>query len=263
MIAKNNQHITVTFLGTGTSQGVPVIGCDCPVCTSSDPRDKRLRTSILVTIDDKNIVVDAGPDFRQQMLRAGVSSLSAILLTHQHNDHVIGLDDVRPFNFRQGTPISIYATPMVQADLRQRFAYAFDTEPYPGAPRLELVHLAKQTSFELLGERILPIEVMHGKLAVMGFRIRDFTYLTDMNAISDVEYKKVIGTRILVVDALHHTPHHSHFTLEQAIDFATKVDAEQTYFIHASHRMGQHAVVEKTLPEGMYLSYDGLKLHLG
>lgn len=254
----HHSHIKITFLGTGTSQGVPVIGCDCAVCTSTDPRDHRLRTSILITIGNKNIVVDAGPDFRQQMLRAGVTDIEAILITHQHNDHIIGLDDVRPFNFKHEKHIPIYATELVQADLKQRFAYAFNVMPYPGAPRLELVKMDKDTPIQLATETIIPIEVMHGQLPVMGFRLRDFTYLTDMNSISEIELKKVIGTKILVLDALHHSIHHSHFNLEQAIALAHQINAEQTYFIHASHKMGLHAEIDQDLPAKMNLAYDQL-----
>lgn len=239
-----------------------MIGCDCPVCTSLDPRDQRLRTSILMTIGDKNIVIDAGPDFRQQMLRTKVKDIEAILITHQHNDHIIGLDDVRPFNFKHEKSIPIYTTTMVQTELKKRFAYAFDANPYPGAPRLELVEMDKNTPLRLLGETIIPIEVMHGQLPVMGFRLRDFTYLTDMNGMEEAEFEKVKGTKILVLDALHHTEHHSHFTLEQAVALAKKINADTTYFIHASHRMGLQAAIEKDLPQGMHLAYDQLAIEI-
>ncbi|MFK7935786.1 MAG: MBL fold metallo-hydrolase [Saprospiraceae bacterium] len=239
-----------------------MIGCDCAVCKSPDPRDQRLRTSILISIDDKNIGVDAGPDFRQQMLRAGVTDLEAILVTHQHNDHIIGLDDVRPFNFKHRKSIPIYATELVQEELKKRFSYAFDLDPYPGAPRLELVQIDKDTPIKLAGEKIIPIEVLHGELPVMGFRLRDFTYLTDMNAISEAELQKVLGSKTLVLDALHHSEHHSHFNLAQAVELATTIAADTTYFIHASHRMGLHAEIEKDLPTGMHLAYDRLSFSI-
>lgn len=241
---------------------MPVIGCDCAVCSSDDPRDQRLRTSILITIGGANIVIDAGPDFRQQMLRAGVNDIESILITHQHNDHIIGLDDVRPFNFKHEKHIPIYATQMVQDDLKERFAYAFEIDPYPGAPRMELVKMDKNTPLQLANETIIPIEVMHGNLPVMGFRLRDFTYLTDMNFISKPELEKVFGTKILVLDALHHSIHHSHLNLEQAIVLASQINAEQTYFIHASHKMGLHAEIEKDLPSNMNLAYDQLVIEI-
>lgn len=249
-------------MGTGTSQGIPVIGCDCAVCISTDPRDTRLRTAILISIGEKNIVVDVGPDFRQQMLNAKVDNIEAVLITHEHNDHIIGLDDVRPFNFRHHKSIPILATESVQNDLRQRFAYAFAAAPYPGAPRLELLTIHKNHPFYLVGEKIIPIEIMHGSLPILGFRVRDFTYLTDMNDISEVEFKKLAGTKILVLDALHHTTHHSHFNLEEAIAFAKRVNAERTYLIHLSHMMGTHAHTLEQLPKNIEVAYDGLVLSI-
>ncbi|HMQ60729.1 MAG TPA: MBL fold metallo-hydrolase [Flavilitoribacter sp.] len=250
----------VTFLGTGTSQGVPVIGCDCEVCLSTDERDKRLRTSALLQSGDHNFVIDCGPDFRQQMLRAGVRTLDAILLTHEHNDHVIGMDDVRPFNFSMGKDMPIYAAQRVEAELKKRFAYVFDSNPYPGAPRLQLRPISKDQRFEIEGVVFQPVEVCHGQLSVLGFRVGDFAYLTDMSGIAEAELQKLSGVRTLVVNALHHKPHYSHFNLEQAIDFIGRVGPGQAYLTHISHRMGKYG--EVILPPGIALAYDGLSFEI-
>lgn len=262
MNTKSLFNITITILGSGTSQGVPIIGCDCAVCQSSDTRDKRLRVSILINKGEKNIVVDAGPDFRQQMLRAEVKELEAILLTHEHNDHIIGLDDVRPFNFRTWTDMPIYAVEPVQKELKERFAYIFAENPYPGSPMLKLNTISKEQSFEVADIPILPIEVMHGKLPVLGFRIADFTYLTDMKTIAPLELEKVKGTKKLVLNALHHRTHHSHLNLEEALDFIKIIQPEQAFLTHLSHKMGLHEEVSKTLPENVFLAYDGLKIKI-
>jgi len=257
-----SSNITITILGSGTSQGVPIIGCDCAVCQSKDPRDKRLRVSILISKEDKNIVVDVGPDFRQQMLRAKVKNLEAVLLTHEHNDHIIGLDDVRPFNFRAWSDMPVYATDRVQKELKTRFAYIFAENPYPGAPMLELHTITKEKTFEVEGIEIIPIEVMHGKLSVLGFRIGDFTYLTDMKTIAEEELEKVKGSKVLVLNALHHNVHHSHLNLKEALEFIKLVQPEEAYLTHVSHRMGLYEEVSKNLPENVYLAYDGLKLEV-
>ncbi|MEM1318701.1 MAG: MBL fold metallo-hydrolase [Bacteroidota bacterium] len=247
-------------MGTGTSQGVPIIACNCKVCTSEDQRDKRLRCSILLTLNQKNVVIDAGPDFRQQMLRTGVRSLEAVLLTHEHNDHVIGLDDVRPFNFRQRQAMPIYAVPRVQKEVKSRFSYVFQPSPYPGAPNLELKHMDKSQPFEIAGMHFQPIEVMHGKMPVLGFRVGDFTYITDAKTISPEELDKVRGTRLLVLNALHHKEHHSHLNLEQALAIINEVQPEQAYLTHISHQMGRHDEISELLPPGVALAYDGLRL---
>ena len=239
-----------------------MIGCNCSVCKSRDPRDQRLRVSVLLSIGDKNIAIDCGPDFRQQMLRAGVTSLDAILMTHEHNDHVIGLDDVRPFNFRQRRDMPIYATEKVQQELRERFAYAFEENPYPGAPRFQLLTISKDKPFEIEGIRIIPIEVMHGYMSVLGFRIGDFTYLTDVKIVSGIELEKIKGSKVLVTSALHHAWHHSHANLEEALVLAARVRAEHTFFTHISHSMGLYEEVAKTLPPGIALAYDGLEIYL-
>ena len=248
-----------TFLGTGTSQGVPVIGCHCAICTSDDPKDHRLRTSAMVSIGDKNIVIDTGPDFRQQMLRAGADNVEAILFTHEHNDHIAGLDDVRPINFRYKKHISLYATPSVQAALRERFAYAFDENPYPGAPRLEFVNISKDEIIQIAGINIQPLEVSHGMgNTVLGFRFNDLVYITDCKSIDYIEFEKIIGAKILILNTLHHTEHHSHLNLAQALDIVKEIKPEKAYFVHISHNMGKIKEVNMTLPVGVELAYDGL-----
>jgi phosphoribosyl 1,2-cyclic phosphate phosphodiesterase len=251
-----------TFLGTGTSQGVPVIGCQCAVCTSDDPRDNRLRTSALLTIDNQgdttNIVIDAGPDFRQQMLRERIENIEAILFTHEHSDHIAGLDDVRPFNFRQNRPMPLYADPSVQKALKTRFDYAFAENPYPGAPRLELITISKNELITIKGIEIQPIEVMHGSLPILGFRCDTLTYITDCKTIETNELEKIKGTKILILDALHHNEHHSHLNLKEALELVAILKPERAYFIHCSHNIGKAADINPTLPEGVELAYDGL-----
>jgi len=252
--------LKITILGSGTSQGVPVIGCDCEVCTSSDPRDQRLRVAILISRGNVNIAVDAGPDFRQQMLRAGVKNLGAVLLTHEHNDHIIGLDDVRPFNFMQGGKMPVFATPRVQSEVRTRFAYIFDENPYPGSPMLELHTISKQAAFDVKGVNITPIEVLHGPLPVMGFRVGDFTYLTDVKTIAEDQREKARHSKVLVLNALHHKVHHSHLNLQEALAMIEDLAPEQAYLTHMSHRMGLHETVSKALPKNVALAYDGLEI---
>lgn len=251
----------ITFLGTGTSQGIPVIACTCLVCTSGDYRDNRLRTSVLLEVDGKNIVIDSGPDFRYQMLRAGVKHLDAVVFTHEHKDHVAGLDDIRAFNYHQGEAINVYAHQRVQEALKKEFSYIFAHHPYPGVPQIDLFEIGCHP-FEVVGVEFIPIEVMHFKLPVLGFRIADFTYITDAKTISDTEKKKIMGTKLLVVNALQQEKHISHFTLQEAIDFAKEIGAESTYFTHISHRLGTHQEVSKQLPEGIELAYDGLCITL-
>jgi phosphoribosyl 1,2-cyclic phosphate phosphodiesterase len=255
----NDSDLKITFLGTGTSQGVPVITCNCEVCQSDDHRNNRLRVSILIETADKTIVIDSGPDFRYQMLRAKVKDLDAILFTHEHKDHVAGLDDIRPFNYLLHKNIDIFATTGVQEALKREFSYIFSDVKYPGLPQIEL-HTIDQDPFFIGQTEIIPLAIMHYKLPILGFRIGDFTYITDAKTISEETIDKVRGTKILIINALQRQPHISHFTLDEAIDFAQKIGAEQTYFTHISHNLGLHEEVEKELPAGMKLAYDGLTL---
>lgn len=249
----------ITFLGTGTSQGIPVITCKCVVCQSADHRDKRLRVSVLIETDDKTFVIDSGPDFRYQMLRAGVKDLDAILFTHEHKDHVAGLDDIRPFNYLLKKNIDIYATERVEHALKREFSYIFSEVRYPGLPQIDL-HTITDQPFYIGATEIIPLNIMHYKLPILGFRIGDFSYITDAKTISDETLAKVKGTRILVVNALQREQHISHFTLDEAIEFAEKIGAEATYFTHISHNLGLHAIVEKDLPANIKLAYDGLTI---
>lgn len=251
--------LKLILLGTGTSQGVPVIGCDCPVCSSDDPRDKRLRSAAFITDGNTHLVIDAGPDFRQQMLRARIRHLDAILLTHEHNDHVIGLDDVRPFNFQTGHPMSVYAQPRVAEQVRQRFEYIFG-DPIPGAPRIALLPLDKSTPFYIANIGIQPIEIMHGRLPILGFRLGDLTYLTDVKTVSPAEKEKIAGTRYLITSALHHWEHPVHMNLAEALDFVADIAAEKTWLTHVSHQMGLAEEVERQLPPNVALAYDGLEI---
>lgn len=252
----------VTFLGSGTSQGIPVIACSCAVCTSADTRDKRLRSSVLLQVDDKNIVIDSGPDFRYQMLRAGVTHLDALVFTHEHKDHTAGLDDIRAFNYKQGEAINVYAHKRVQDALKKEFSYIFAHYKYPGIPQLDLFEIGHHV-FEVAGIPFIPIEVMHFQLPVLGFRIADFTYITDAKTVSDVEKPKIKGTKVLVINALQQEKHISHFTLEEAMAFAQEIGAEKTYFTHISHRLGTHQKISELLPAGVELAYDGLCIELG
>jgi phosphoribosyl 1,2-cyclic phosphate phosphodiesterase len=253
--------VTITFLGTGTSQGVPVIACNCGVCTSADKHDKRLRSSIMIESADKVVVIDSGPDFRYQMLREHVQHLDAIVFTHEHKDHVAGLDDVRAFNYKQNAPIDVYAHPRVQAALKREFAYIFDEYKYPGIPQINL-HTIGLQPFDIGSIHLIPIEVMHYKLPVLGFRINDFTYITDAKTVSESERQKIKGTKTLVINSLQTQSHISHFTLNEAIIFAQEMGAEKTYFTHISHRLGLHRVISEQLPAGIMLAYDGLKLEI-
>lgn len=251
----------ITFLGTGTSQGIPVIACDCAVCRSSDYHDKRLRTSVWIQVHGKSIVIDSGPDFRQQMLRANVRELDAILYTHQHKDHTAGLDDARAFNHRQQKDIPLYGRQEVLNQIQVEFAYAFSDKRYPGVPHFEL-HVIENEPFEVQGVPFVPIEVMHHKLAVYGYRVGDFTYITDANFISEIEQEKILGSRVLVLDTLQKEPHLSHFSLAEALELIDKLNVPTTYLTHMSHKLGLHAEVEQELPPNVHLAYDGLVLEL-
>ena len=251
----------VSFLGTGTSQGVPIIACNCAVCKSNDPRDKRLRSSVLVEKNGFQIVIDTGPDFRQQMLREKVEKLDAVVFTHEHKDHIAGFDDIRGFNWREKKPMEVYGNKNVEYALKRDFHYAFGENKYPGVPKLNL-HLIDKEPFKIGPLEIRPIEVMHYKLPVLGFRIEDFTYITDANFISDSEKKKIKGSRVLVLNALKKSEHISHFSLNEAIDLAKELEVEKTYFTHISHQMGFHSEVSKDLPVDIELAYDELQIFI-
>jgi len=251
--------VKVTFLGTGTSQGVPIIACNCIVCTSSNAKDKRLRTSILIEINGKSFVVDTGPDFRQQMLREEVKNIDAVLFTHEHKDHTAGFDDIRAFNFIHQKKMEVYASVRVQEAIRREFAYIFSDFKYPGIPEINL-HLLENKLINIQGVDIMPIEVLHYKLPVFGFRIGDFTYITDANFIADIEKEKIKGTKVLVLNALRKESHLSHFTFEEAIKLVHELKPEKAYFTHISHQLGLHDDVQKELPSMIELAYDGLKI---
>jgi len=253
--------VKVQFLGTGTSQGVPIIGCSCEVCSSTDPRDKRLRSSIHVELDGLSMVVDTGPDFRYQMLRAGVKSLDAVLFTHGHKDHTAGFDDIRAFNFIQKRDMDVYCDENVKEILHKDFDYVFADLKYPGVPRA-ILHPLHNEPFDIKGRRITPIQVFHYKLPVFGFRFGDFTYITDANRIDESEIDKIRGSKVVVLNALRRVEHISHFTLEQALEMAETIGAERTYFTHISHQLGKHEDVEKELPSGVHLAYDTLTLEV-
>lgn len=252
----------VTFLGTGTSQGVPVIACNCEVCQSTDKRNNRLRTSILVELGDKTIVVDSGPDFRYQLLRAKVKDLDAVLFTHEHKDHIAGLDDIRPFNYLLHKVIDVYATERVQTALKREFYYIFAETKYHGLPQINLHTVNNGEDFKIGEHTIIPFEVMHHLLPITGYRIGDFTYITDAKTVSNASFEKIKGTKILVINALQKESHISHFTLNEAIAFAERVGAETTYLTHISHNLGLHEEVEKELPANVRLAFDGLTLEL-
>lgn len=251
-----------TFLGTGTSQGVPLIACQCEVCQSQDPKNKRLRSSIKIERDGKVIVIDSGPDFRQQMLRTDTRRLDGLVFTHEHKDHIAGMDDIRAFNYINKRAVDIYATSRVQDALRREYQYIFSDVRYPGIPEVNMHTIENNRDFDVSGVTIRPVEVMHLKLPVLGFRIGDFTYITDANFISDQEKQKIVGSKVLVLNALRKEKHVSHFTLDEAIAMASELKVPQVYFTHISHQLGLHDEVSKILPPGMHLAYDGLMIEL-
>jgi phosphoribosyl 1,2-cyclic phosphate phosphodiesterase len=253
--------ITATFLGTGTSQGIPVIACDCVACKSSDPKDDRLRTSLMISIGDKNIVIDTGPDFRQQMLVNKVEMIEAVLYTHEHKDHVAGMDDIRAFNFRSKKAMQIYASDEVQEALKREYHYVFMNKTYPGIPQVEL-NLLENEPLHFFGEKIIPINVWHHKLPVKAFRIRNFTYITDAKSVDELEFEKIKGTEILVVNALRREEHISHFNLTEALAFIEKVNPKKAYLTHISHLLGKQGEVSKELPKRVEIAYDGLQFDI-
>lgn len=253
--------IKITFLGTGTSQGIPVIGSKHPVCLSDNPKDKRLRSSILIQWLDKNYVIDCGPDFRQQMLRVDCNHLDGVLFTHEHADHTSGIDDIRPFFFRHGN-IPIYATDRVVNDLTRRFSYIFQSDnKYPGTPAVDIHTIQNNTVFTLEGKKVIPIEVMHNQLPILGFRIDNFAYLTDVKSINNDQLKKLKDCDVLVLNALRMESHPTHLNLEEAIEMVRLLKPKRAYFTHISHLLGFHDECSKQLPENVYLAYDKLEIH--
>ncbi len=246
----------ITFLGTGTSVGVPVPCCRCEVCQSVDPKDKRLRASVYVETDHgEAIIIDCGPDFRQQVLTYSIDRLSAILLTHLHYDHASAFDELRPFTY--ASPLPIYAESVVNDELKKKYDYIL-VNSYPGAPQINLIDIDSDQSFLIGKTEIIPIRLMHGQLPILGFRINDFAYLTDCTDIPKEEFRKLQGLNTLVIDALRHYPHPTHYSVDQALEIVSKLNPLTTYFTHMSDKIGLHKEVEKTLPANVHLGYDGL-----
>jgi phosphoribosyl 1,2-cyclic phosphate phosphodiesterase len=251
--------IKATILGSGTSQGVPLIACSCLVCNSNNDKDKRLRSSIKIEVENKTFVIDSGPDFRQQMLRSKTKQLNALIFTHEHKDHIAGMDDIRAFNYVNKSAIDVYATDRVEEALKREYAYVFSDEKYPGIPEINLINIENKPFF-VQDIEVIPIQVYHYKLSVLGFRFGDFTYITDANFINDAEKEKIKGSKVLIVNALRREQHISHFTLEEAIALGKELQVPQIYFTHISHQLGLHTEVEKELPSGFHLAYDGLEI---
>lgn len=252
--------LRVEFLGTGTSQGVPVIGCKCPVCRSVDPKDSRLRSSVLFISPLAHVVIDTGPDFRTQMLRASNNKLDAVVYTHSHKDHTGGMDDVRSFNHLQNKDMPLYAEQQVIEDIKMAFSYAFGERKYPGIPRVEHQLISEDQTFTIIDQVWTPIRVMHHKLPILGFRVGDVAYLTDANFIPENEYKKLENLDVLIINGLQILPHISHFTLEQALSEIQRIKPKRAFITHISHHLGKHRDVQKILPKNVYLAFDGLKL---
>jgi len=251
----------ITFLGTGTSQGVPVIACDCNVCSSNNQKNKRLRSSVLIETKEEIFTIDAGPDFRQQMLINKVKKLDAIIITHGHKDHVGGMDDIRAFNYLQKKAMPVWANEFASNSIRTEFSYAFSDDKYPGVPNFDL-HLITESSFRIGNTKITPIPLLHLKMLVHGFRIEDFTYITDTNKIPDTSWELIKGTKILVINALRKQKHISHFNLEEALDVINKINPNKAYITHISHLMGLEEEVSKELPNNVEFAYDGLSIKI-
>jgi phosphoribosyl 1,2-cyclic phosphate phosphodiesterase len=249
--------VKITFLGTGTSQGVPVIACECNTCLSIDPHDKRLRTSLLLETDSNTLLFDAGPDFRQQMLREHVTKLDAIILTHEHKDHISGMDDVRAFNYKSQDAIDIYSEERVQKAIKKEYSYVFSEFQYPGIPKMRLISIPEH-NFTVKGIEIIPVRVFHYRLPVYGFRIGNFAYITDANYIPEESKEKLVGVKYLVINALRKEKHISHFSLREAVDFIREISPKKAFITHISHQMGLHAEVSKELPPEIMLAWDGL-----
>ena len=252
----------VTFLGTGTSQGIPIIGCKCPVCKSANARDKRLRTSALVSVGDKNILIDIGPDFREQMLRNDVSHLDAILVTHAHRDHVAGIDDIRPYNYYQQSAIDIYARSNAIEAIRRDYAYIFAQHIYPGLPEANLIEVSGSSVVRIGNTEVVPIEAMHKDMPILGYRMERFAYVTDANYIAPTELDKIKGMDVLVINALRQEKHFSHFSLAEALEVIEILKPRKAYLTHMSHEMGFYDEVSRNLPENVFLAYDGLTVEI-
>jgi phosphoribosyl 1,2-cyclic phosphate phosphodiesterase len=255
-------RMRITFLGTGTSMGIPIVACSCPVCVSTDTHDKRLRTSVMVETAGKCFVIDTGPDFRQQMLREKVQNVDAVVFTHEHKDHLAGLDEVRAFNFISKRHMPVFATLRVQEAIRREFSYIFGDNDYPGIPKIELHTIRDEHAFEVEGVTFQPIGVMHHQLPVLGFRIGGFAYVTDANFIAPSEKEKLKGAEVLVLNALRRETHISHFTLDEAVALMHELQPKRGYFTHISHQMGLHAEVQRDLPDFIQLAYDGLQVEI-
>ena len=251
----------ITFLGTGTSQGVPVIACNCETCVSTDRQDKRFRTSILIEEADQTLVIDTSPDFRQQMLTENVTKLNAVIYTHEHRDHIAGLDDIRAFNYLQKCPMDVFAEERVSRALKYEFPYIFSEKRYPGAPEVKL-HIIENKEFYVNQIKILPVRVMHFKLPILGFRIGEFAYITDANFIPEEEKEKLFGIKYLIINALRKEQHISHFSLSQALEIIKELSPRRAYLTHISHQMGLHKKLEQELPPGVFAAYDGLKIEV-
>jgi len=252
----------LTFLGTGTSQGVPVIACDCEVCRSTDSKDKRLRASAMIEVNDQIFIIDTGPDFRQQMLRHTPNKMPKVLFTHEHKDHIAGLDDIRAFNFKYKKPLEIYASQRVQEALKREFYYVFESLKYPGVPQVTLLDISDKDTFEVDGTVIQSINVMHYRLPVLGFRIERLAYITDANHIPPQEKEKLHNLDVLIINALRKEKHISHFNLEEALELVKQLQPKKTYLTHISHLLGSHEQVSRELPQSVSLAYDGLQIDL-
>lgn len=251
----------ITFLGTGTSQGVPVIGCSCDICTSSNPKNHRLRASVILSYKDKNIVIDAGPDFRQQMLTHNITQVDAILLTHEHKDHIAGLDDIRPYNFARQKAMDIFAEQRVIDSVHQEFSYVFKDDPYPGVPLMNL-HTITEHAFNFETIQIDPIRVYHWNLPIVGFRIDSCAYITDASEIPEHSIAQLTGLEVLIINALRIEPHYSHFNLEQALQVISKIKPKRAYLTHISHLLGDYDYIQNLLPKNVFLAYDGLTIEI-